>query len=76
MNTLYARLEKTPDETLRRYAPIAAERNAKRHRDAVFYRDAEMTQVIARWPWYRRNRPTSRKRVTLNCNVYNVEWVA
>lgn len=31
MTTLYAHLEKTTDETLRRYAPIAAERNAKRH---------------------------------------------
>ena len=72
---LFARLEKTTDSVLARYAPEAVARNRKRHRDAVFYQDRECTQFYARVPWHHRNRPTSRATVTLNCTRWNIEWM-
>lgn len=74
--TLYARLEKTTDNVLARYAPEAIARNRKRHRDAVFYRDRDCREPYARIPWHHKNRPTTRKTVTINCTRYQVEWVA
>jgi len=68
MITLYARLEPTKDSVLLEMCP-----NSKRM-DTVIYVDSEFSEIKCRIPWYHKNRPISRKTITLNCFKYNLEW--
>jgi len=67
---LYLRREPTTDH-------VTIERNASAGRfDVVAYRDADATQVAARWPWYYSNKPRrNQRRVTLNCYYWKAIWL-
>jgi hypothetical protein len=65
----YARQEITTDSyTLRAYPKT-------KKKDTVFYNDRECTEFYCLIPWYHNNIPISRKRVTLNCFNWEIEWV-
>ena len=71
MITVYARYEPTTDAV---YLERLAGLNKKR--DVVIYRDAECTEVKARFSWHFKSKPTRRsKRVMLNCYQWALEWV-
>lgn len=67
--TLYARQEPTNDGIL-----LSLSLESKRH-DTVIYKDRECTEIKATIPWHYRNRPISRKTITLNCYRFNLEWL-
>lgn len=50
-------------------------RGLERKRDTLIANDPDFTDVRVRWPWYKPNRPVSRKRVTLNCYEWELVWV-
>lgn len=65
---LFARKEPTADT-------VAIQYGLPRKQDTVLYRNAECTQVVARWPWYHSNCPRSgQKRVMLNCYQWKLAW--
>jgi hypothetical protein len=45
-------------------------------RDVVIYRDRKCTELRARYPWYRKSRPTPRRKtIILNCALHDLVWL-
>lgn len=66
--TLFAKKEPTTDV-------IAIQHGLSQKRDTVLYRDANCTDVAARWPWHYSSCPRrGQKRVTLNCYHWSLSW--
>lgn len=68
MLTVYARKEPTTDHF--------AVANKLQRKDVVFYNDAACTKRFCHWPWHQSPPRRNRKTVTLNCNIWAIEWVA
>lgn len=74
MITLYARQEPTNDDTA-----IKQLKNSPREleglKDACLYNDKDCKSLKVRIPWHHKEKPFSRKTVTLNCSEFAIEWV-
>lgn len=66
---LYARQEPTQDKVIITY------QSDSKKMDTVFYKDKKALEFYALIPWHHSNRPISRKKVTLNCFNWEVEWI-
>lgn len=64
---VFARREPTNDS-------VARALKIRNKKDVVFYKDAACTQFFCRWPWHQTPPRSTKKKVTLDCYQWAVNW--